>query len=353
MGKFGFIMMAVGVMGCGQSAQPVSTPTIGFGLGLYGIVTTIAGSGLSGSTNGEATESSFNDPMGITTDGVNLYITDTYNSQIRVVGIGGESVSTVSVNGGASTFNDPTGIVAGITQDGVTYLYVADTGNNAIKQVNVSTGATVLLAGSGAPGDDDGFGTSATFDHPTGITLVGANLYVSDMLNNQIRQISLLTGQVTTLAGTGDSGYTDGVANTAMFFEPMGLTSDGTNLYVADAGNNVIREVNIVTGTVSTLAGSGTAGSVDAIGNLASFWYPEGVTTDGTFVYVTDTQNNTIREVTIVDGAVITLAGVAGTTGWTDGDEASAVMNQPTSVTTDGISLYFTDTGNEVIRRVQ
>jgi hypothetical protein len=350
--------------GCAQSTQPVTSPVIGLGLDLFGVITTIAGSTLRGSTNGEGSEASFDDPVGITYAAGNLYITDTYNNQIRVVNISSEIVSTlagmatsghVDGVGTAATFNGP----AGITTDGVNYLYVADTENNSIRQVCINAdctyGNTITFAGStgAASGDDDGFGTGATFFRPTGIVLVGVNLYVSDSGNNQIRQISLLTQQVTTLAGTGVSGNLNGAADVASFDTPMGITSDGTNLYVADAQNNMIREVVIATGVVTTLAGSGTAGSTDAIGTSASFWYPEGVVTDGTFVYVTDTQNNTIREVTIIDGAVITLAGLAGTTGFTNGTESAAVMNQPTSVTTDGISLYFTDTGNEVIRKVQ
>jgi len=103
---------------------------------------------------------------------------------------------------------------------------------------------------------------------------------------------------------------------------------------------------------VTTLAGSGAPGTTDSVGTQASFWYPEGLTTDGTFVYVADTQNDTIREVAIATGSVVTLAG-AWAPGLLDGAGTAAYMREPIGMTTDGISLYFADTGNKVIRRVQ
>ena len=342
--------------GCGDDTPTATPPNVGLGLGLFGVVTTIAGSGFSGSTDGQGPVASFDDPVGITTDGSSLYIADTYNNKIRVVGIASGLVSTLA-GSGIEGDTDDTGALAsfdspaGITTDG-TFLYVADTENNAIREINIASGVVTTFAGSGNAGYQDGFGTSASFSRPTGITTDGTSLYVSDTGNNVIRQISLATGQVTTLAGSGDSGYMNGAAADATFDTPSGIATDSVNLYIADAQNNMIRQVVIATGAVTTLAGSGAPGTTDSVGTQASFWYPEGLTTDGTFVYVADTQNDTIREVAIATGSVVTLAG-AWAPGLLDGAGTAAYMREPIGMTTDGISLYFADTGNKVIRRVQ
>ena len=105
-------------------------------------------------------------------------------------------------------------------------------------------------------------------NNPSGITTEGTNLYVTDNVDNTIKQIVIATGVVTTLASTGFSG-------------PQGITTDGTNLYVADTGNNKIKQIVIATQAVTTLAGSGANGSDNGTGAAASFSSPFGITTDG------------------------------------------------------------------------
>jgi sugar lactone lactonase YvrE len=150
------------------------------------------------------------------------------------------------------TFSNP----SGITTDGV-YLYVADTGSNTIRRVVISTGDSELFAGSstGSSGSTDGTGTAARFNGPAGIITDGTNLYVADTSNNTIRKIVISTGEVTLFAGssTGDAGSTDGTGTAALFHSPSGITMDGTSLYVSDAGNNSIRKIVISTKTVTTL----------------------------------------------------------------------------------------------------
>ena len=109
-----------------------------------------------------------------------------------------------------------------------------------------------------------------------GITTDGTNLYVADTDNHRIRKIVISTGVVTTLAGNSSSGSTDATGTSASFNEPRGITTDGTNLYVSDSGNYRIRKIVISTGVVITLAGSSTYGSTDATGTSASFKYPQG-----------------------------------------------------------------------------
>jgi hypothetical protein len=161
-------------------------------------------------------------------------------------------------------------------------------------------GAVSTYAGVTTSGSTDGTGSAARFYGPKGITTDGTNLYVSDSLRHTIRKIEIASGVVTTLAGSaGTSGYTDGTMSAARFNSPSGLTTDGTNLYVADTGNNNIRQVAIATGVVTTLAGSatGASGYTDGTGPAARFTSPFGLTTDGTNLYVVDTGNNTIRKI--------------------------------------------------------
>jgi len=110
-------------------------------------------------------------------------------------------------------------------------------------ELSLSTAVTTL-AGTGSSGStDNSTGTSASFNTPIGITTDGTNLYVGDTNNHLIRQIVISTGVVTTVAGTGSSGSAYGTGTSASFVYPMGITTDGTNLYVADYGNHLIRKI--------------------------------------------------------------------------------------------------------------
>jgi len=131
-------------------------------------------------------------------------------------------------------------ILVGITTDG-TNLYVADTSNHRIRKIVIDNGTVTTLAGSSS-GNIDATGTSASFSYPTGITTDGTNLYVSDQSNQWIRKIVISTGVVTTLAGS-SWGFKDSTGTSASFISPWGITTDGTNLYVADDGNHRIRKI--------------------------------------------------------------------------------------------------------------
>ena len=213
-------------------------------------VTTLAGTGSIGSANGTGTLASFYRPLGITRDGTNLYVADTYNHLIR--------------------------------------------------KIVISTGVVTTLAGTGSSGSaDNSTGTLASFYRPLGITTDGTNLYVSDTYNHRIRKIVISTGVVTTLAG-GSHGSADNDNGTAASFKfPHGIITDGTNLYVADTFNYLIRKIVISTGAVTTVAGTGSAGSANGTGTSASFYYPRAITTDGTNLYVADTNNNRIRKIVL------------------------------------------------------
>jgi DNA-binding beta-propeller fold protein YncE len=322
-------------------------------------VTTIAGSaGANGSADGTGTAARFYHPFGITTDGTNLYVTDHSNSTIRKIVISTLAVTTIAGSAGVNGSADGTGTAArfyhpfGITTDG-TNLYVTDYGNSTIRKIVISTGAVTTIAGSaGTIGSADGIGTAATFNYPTGIITDGTNLYVTDTYNSTIREIAISTGAVTTLAGSLAIGSADGTGTAATFYYPTGITMDGTNLYVADNGNSTIRRIVISTGVVTTIAGSaGAIGSADGTGTAATFNYPIGIATDGTNLYVTDSGNNTIRKIVISTGAVTTLAGGIAN-GSADGTGAAAIFNYPSGITRDGTNLYVTDTDNNTIRKI-
>ena len=242
-----------------------------------------------------------------------------------------------------------------------------------------TSGAVTTLAGTGSSGSANGTGTSASFGYPRGITRDGTNLYVSDTDNDLIRKIVISTGAVTTLAGTGSSGSANGTGTSASFNYPRGITTDGTNLYVADGDNHLIRKIVISTGAVTKVAGTGYAGSHNdancgtiggCIGSESWFRYPGRITTDGTNIYVTDLGNHRIRKIVISSSdtgghgfynRVSTVAGTASTDGFTcctsgsadNSTGTSASFNTPKGITTDGTNLYVTDLNNNLIRKIE
>ena len=368
----GVLLVCLGVTvlsSCGNldtSTHQMGGSIQGTSLSLSGGTSTLAGTaGTFGSADGTGASSRFNDPNGGTTDGTNLYVADSVNHTIRKVVIATGEVTTLAGTAGLSGSTDNTGTSArfndlhGITTDG-TNLYVADTGNHTIRKVVIATGEVTTLAGTaGLSGSADNTGTLARLNDPRGITTDGTNLFVADSGNHTIRKVVIATGEVTTLAGTaGSLGSSDGVGPSARFNNPIGITTDGTNLYVADSGNHTIRKVAIATRVVTTLAGiAGSLGSSDGAGPLARFNDPSGITTDGTDLYVADSGNHTIRRVAVKEvtaiGATTTLAGIPGSSGSADGTGATARFFLPSGITTDGERLLVIDTGNNTVRAIE
>ena len=265
------------------------------------LVTTFAGvTGVSGSTNGVDT-ATFNKPFGIAVDASgNVYIADAGNNQIRAI----TPASVVSkfagtgIAGGANgtdtaTFNSPLGVAV----DASGNLYVADYGNDLIRKASAA-GVVSTFAGSGATGADNGAGAIATFDLPEGIAVdASGNVFVADNGNNLIRKITP-DGTVSTFAGSGKAGSANGTGTAASFNSPFGLAVDASgNVYVADSGNNLIRKITAA-GVVSTFAGSGKNGATNGSLTSASFNTPSGVAVDAAGnVYVADQIANNIRKI--------------------------------------------------------
>lgn len=317
-----------------------------------GEVTTLAGK-ISTSDDGIGKDARFRSPAGMTTDGENLFVTD--RGRIRQVTVASGTVTTLSVSPVVSgnTHGTATSVSLGgprnITTDG-TNLYVTDTSNYTIGKIEIATGVATTIAGTpGVSGSVDGTGSNALFSSPWGITTDGTHLFVTD--GNTIRKVVIATGVVTTLAGTpGVLGSTDGIGSVAAFYFPVGLTTDGANLYVADFGNRTIRQIVIATGAVSTLAGSaGVYGFSDGTGTAAAFRNPTDITTDGTYLYVSDF--TTIRKIGISTGTVTTLAG-GSMFGAVDGMGEKARFYAPSGLATDGKSLFVVDAGSFSIRKI-
>jgi streptogramin lyase len=329
---------------------------------LAGVVTTLAGTaGTRGSADGTGAAASFFDPYGVAVDSAgNVYVADSSNNTIRKI-TAAAAVSTLAgtaaVSGGAdgtgasATFSRPSGVATDSAGD----VYVADTGNNTIRRVTSSGVVTTLAGMAGTAGSADGTGAAARFSGPYGIAVDSAgNVYVADADNSTIREITP-AGVMMTLAGTaGVKGGADGTGAEATFDYPTGIAVDSAdNVYVADYGNSTIRKITPA-GVVTTLAGTADgAGSADGTGAAATFNRPTGVAVDSAGnVYVADTFNGTIREITPA-GVVTTMVGTAGQIGSADGTGAAATFNRPTGVAVDSAgNVYVADTFNDTIRKV-
>ena len=216
-------------------------------------------------------------------------------------------------------------------------VFVADSSGNKIRRVEVATGAVTTLAGSGEEGDADGVGDAAEFASPLGVALSSdaSALFVADHYNHKIRRVEVATGAVTTLAGSGEGGDADGVGNAAVFYFPVdvAISPDGA-LFVVDSCNiNKIRRVEVATGAVTTIAGSGTAGSADGVGDAAEFYSPTAVaiSPDGGALFVADQINHRIRRVEVATGEVTTVAG-SGIRGSADGVGDAAELYRPVGI---------------------
>ena len=325
---------------------------------IYGQVTTLAGSGSWGTNDGIGTAASFNSPYGVTLDSSgNVYVADYGNHKIRKISPTGV-VSTLAGSGIAGATN-ATGIAAsfyyphGVAVDALGNVFVADYYNHKIRKIS-ALGVVSTFAGSGAPTSTDGMGTGASFHFPAGITIDGSsNLYVVDYASHKIRKITP-SGVVSTLAGNGTAGTTDGVGTVAKFNYPYGITVDNSgNEYIADSSNHKIRKINS-SSVVSTFTGNGTASSVDVTSMVAGFDNPTGITISVTGnIYVADRSNSKIRKISPT-GVVSTLAG-NGMSGM-DYDVSiglDAIFNQPRGIAVDALgTIYVADTNNHKIRKI-
>ncbi len=303
-----------------------------------GLISTQAGTpttaGYTGDT-GLAINAELNEPLGVVVDtSGNLYIADSLNNVIRKVTPTDTITTFAGDNALGANFSGDGGIAtsavfdvpAAVALDSAGNLYIVDTENNRVRKVTASTNVITTIAGNGQLGyaGDGKLATVAEFYHPLGVAVDSAgNVYIADSGNHVIRKLtpSGSTYIITTVAGIGDTpgfGGDGGPATSASLNHPCGVAVDATgNLYIADTTNGRIRVV--INGTIYTIAGNGRLGIFAGDGGLAknaSLSFPYGVTVDKQGnVYVADTQNHVIRELTgslisIVPPPVITPGGV-------------------------------------------
>jgi sugar lactone lactonase YvrE len=319
-------------------------------------VSTLAGNGEAGFADGTGTDAQFALPTGIAVDSQgNIYVADFDNHRIRLITTKGV-VSTLAGKGSPgfadgnsqeAQFNNP----AGVAVDSTGNVYVSDQANHCIRKISPA-GQVTTLAGNGKTGFSDGNGLSSQFAFPTGIALdKKGNLLVADRDNHRVRLISP-RGQVSTLAGTGKAGYSEGKTTTALFNAPNGITADQEgNVYVAEYGGNRIRKISLQ-GEVRTLAGNGTPGYNDGGYQTSQFNHPSGIAVDRQGnVYVADAGNSCIRMISPT-GNVSTLAGT-GEAEFCDNLRLRAKFNFPAEVSlTPAGDLLVADANNRRIRLI-
>lgn len=299
---------------------------------------------------------------------------------------------------GVTVTTVPSGVpltgVNGISTDGVN-IYLAVYDNHTIAKLVISTGVFTTIAGTvGVSGSSDGFGTAATFRNPGGLVYLNNMLYITDTLNGKIRAMDLATGNITTMASglanpygiTTDgtflyfnqdfkvnslkiadnslaiivgnaNGYVDGGIGVGKLGSASGaIAYDGTYLYLNDRSNCSIRKIDIIPRTITTIVGSlpptVSCGTLDGIGTTALVQSTDGIVSDGTNLFFAESDTSSrIRKITLSTMDVTTLVGIAGI-GDLDGGGTIAKINAPAHITSDGTNLYFADYVNSKVKKI-
>lgn len=258
--------------------------------------------------------------------------------------------------------NAPVFLPGGVVMDAVGNIFLSDSSNNRIRRVDALTGIITTVAGTGIPAysGDGGPALLAAVSNPAGIAMDGAgNLYFADSGNHVVRKIDAFSGVIMTVAGTGAQGFAgDGAAAIAARLSlPEAVTLDGAgNLYISDSGNNVVRRVDVATGVIRTVAGTGSEGFSGDGGaaTSAQLHTPWGIAlaVDGA-LYIADLTNNRVRKVS-AGGTISTVAGTGIRAFDADGALAtSSPLNNPAAVALDPAgNIYIADSGNNRVRKV-
>jgi sugar lactone lactonase YvrE len=261
----------------------------------------------------------------------------------------------------------PLGIPSAIVFDAQGNLYFAEMGNHVVRRFSVA-GVITTVAGTGVQGfaGDDGPAISAVLDSPAGLAMDAAgNLYIADSHNHRVREVAVATGVIATIAGMGVAGFSGdgGLAKAARFDLPTALAVDAAgNVYVADTDNHRVRRITLATGVITTIAGNGVEGFAgdNGLATAASVDSPNGLAVDGAGnLYVADTHNGRVREVTAATRLISTVAGVGYMGGGSqafggDGGAAKAAgLALPRGLTMDSAgNIYVADSANHRIRRI-
>lgn len=322
-------------------------------------VSLVAGmSGVVGSANGPAVTSSFNNPHGVACDpSGNIYVANRFGHTIRKITpsgtvsvfAGSGSVGATDGPGTTASFNEPWAVAC----DTLGNVYVADTKNYKIRKISAS-GNVTTFAGTGTFGVTNGANNIAQFGFPSGICVdkAGTTLYVTDMMTHTIRKIE--NGTVTTIAGSVFSpGDADGTGSFAQFDHPYSIALDAQgNTLVADEYNNKIKKVTPA-GVVTTLAGSGALGSANGAALSASFNSPWGICImPNGDALIGDANNFTVRKLS--QGVVSVYAGQDGIPGSQNGPALQSTFNGVSALWYNPLdnAVYLCDPYSQVVRKI-
>jgi sugar lactone lactonase YvrE len=344
------------------------------------MIYSVAGSGQAGYTGdgGPATQAQLDLPYAVVKDASgNLYISDEENHMVRKVATGTGIITVVAGNGysgysgdGGQGTNAELIAPGSLALDNAGNLFIADIGTGTVRELNLSSGIISTYAGdpnATGPGEG-GPATAANLGYIGAIALDASNnLYISN--GNTIQQVNATTGIINTIAGNGSYGYggDGGAAINAEFAETIGMAFDGSgNLYIADTGNSLIRKITATNGVISsssiisTVAGTAPQNGAPVTGysgdggpaTSAKLFFPIAVALDSAGnLYISDTDNNVIREVTAANGIIATVAG-NNACSWLGGDgglATNAAVCYPNGIAVDrGGNLLIADASNRI-----
>ena len=282
---------------------------------LDGTLTDIIGSGQQGLADGPFDKASFYRPQGMALDGDNLYVADTANHLIRQVDLKTKTVKTAAGTGKQMSEYFRQGPARTIDlsspwdlqQVGRT-LYIAMAGPHQIWKLDLDKQEIATFAGSGREARTDGALLEAGFAQPSGITSDGSKLFIADSESNIIREIDPVSGKVRTLVG-GDLfefGDVDGGGDDVRLQHPLGVFAQGEKVFISDTYNHKIKELNTSERTVKTLVGTRKPGQAD--GPSPSFYEPGGLSIANGRMYVADTNNHAVRVVDLKTRTTSTLS---------------------------------------------
>lgn len=292
--------------------------------------------------------------------GRRLFVTDANHNRIVMVSLPDGNVLDVAGDGAEglrdgsfqdARFNRPQGIAA----DGDT-LYVADTENHVIRRISLVDRRVETIVGTGhqAGGmNKSGTGRTVPLNSPWDLLVMGRTLYVAMAGAHQIWSFDLDTHVVRPFAGSGREAIIDGARGGAALAQPSGITTDGAFLYVADSEGSAVRRIGLgPEGEVATLVGEGLFefGDKDGTGSAVRLQHPIGITWHGGTLYVADTYNNKVKALDPASRTVRSLVGT-GRSGMDDGVGAAGELNEPNGVCFAGDTMYIADTNNHLLRR--
>lgn len=293
---------------------------------LDGTLVDVIGNGKAGLKDGSYTEAQFDHPQGMELVGTKLYVADTENHAIRVIDLMKKTVETLAGNGKQASFRHPGGSLKEVSLnspwaiselDGT--LYIAMAGPHQLFKHKLGSQTIEVFAGSGREDIIDGSLTESALAQPSGITHDGKTLYFVDSEGSAVRKVDMENKTVTTIAGPRDLpqgrslfefGDIDKPGAEARFQHPIGLVYHNNKLYIADSYNHKIRTINLSTGEVASLIGTGTSGN--ALGETPQLSEPAGLSVANDTLYIADTNNHRILTVNLKDNSVqeLTITGL-------------------------------------------